>query len=228
VRRRWWLVLAVLILAIPLGLLLRNFARDVLLVEFLRVVWGGRILFESLPQLPIWLLLVFLGLLVAVRSLLGHPRPGPLHADKVGQYRGRISRLAGRIRRSAGSGYYKWHLARHLRTMVLDALAYEHRLTLEEVRQRLDSGALDAPPEVLAYLCAGLTPIYSRSSGLLWRLRHRLASSVQSTTIDPDLLRVVEFLEDRFETGHGSQLETGETTARQPGIGQPLEVQHGR
>jgi hypothetical protein len=228
VRRRWWLILAVLILAIPFGLLLKDLVQDVLLVEVLRVVWGMRILFESLPQLPIWLLLVFLGLLVAVRSLLGRPRPGPLSVDEEGQNRGQISRLAGRIRRSAGSGYYRWHLARHLRTMVLDALAYEYRLTPEEVRRRLDSGALDAPPEVLAYLYAGLAPVYSRSSCLLWRLRDRLASSVQSTTIDPDLLRVVEFLEDRFETGYRPQFDTGQATARQSGLGQPLEVQHDR
>ena len=227
-RRRWWLILAALILAIPLGLLVKHLVQDVLLVEVLRVVWGLRILFESLPQLPIWLLLVFLGLLVAVRSLLGRPGSGPPHVDEEGQHRGQISRLAGRIRRSAGSGYYKWHLARHLRTTVLDALAYEHRLTPEEVRRRLDSGELDAPPEVLAYLYAGLAPVYSRSSSLLRRLRHRLASSVQPTTVDPDLLRVIEFLEDRFGTAYQPRIDTGQTTARRSGIGQPLEVQHDR
>ena len=212
-RRRWWLILAVLILAIPLGLLLRDFARDVLLVELLRVVWGVRILFESLPQLPIWILFLLAGLLVAVRSLLGRPGPGPLPLDTERQHRGQISLLTGRIRRSTGSEYYKWHLARHLRTMVLEVLAYEHQLTPEQVRQRLDSGALDAPPEVLAYLHAGLAPIYSRSSGLLGRLRYRLASSVQSTAIDPDLLQVVEFLEGQLEVTYRPETGTRQTTA---------------
>ena len=228
VRRRWWLVLVVLLLAIPLGLLLRDFVRDVLLLELLRVVWGLRILFESLPQLLIWVLFLFLGLLIAVRSLLGRPVSGLLHQEEGDQHQGQISHLAQRIRRGADSKYHKWHLAHHLRTMFLEALAYEQRLTPEEVRQRLDSGALDAPPEVLAYLHAGLAPIYSRSSSLLWRLRYRLASRVHSTSIDPDLLRVVEFLEDQFEIGHPPGAATGQETGHQSGTGQPLEVQYDR
>jgi hypothetical protein len=228
VRRHWWLVLAVLVLAIPLGLILRDFAQDVLLVELLRVAWGLRILLESLPQLPIWLLFLFLSLLIAVRSLLGHPQPGPPQLDEAGRKGGGISRLARRIRRGADSGYYKWHLARHLRTMVLEALSYEHQLTPEEVGLRLDSGELDAPPEVLAYLHAGLTPDYSRSPSFLWKLGHRLASRLQITTIDPDLLRVVEFLEDRFEIGHPPGMGAERATASQSGTGQPLEVQNDR
>jgi hypothetical protein len=228
VRKRLWLILLVLILAIPLGLLLRDFARDVLLVELLRIVWGVRILLESLPQLALWIVFLFVALIVAVRSLVGRQGSGPQPLDEEGQQRGRISILSGRIRRSAESEYYKWHLARHLRRLVLETLAYEHRLTEEEVGQRLGSTALDAPPEVQAYLYAGLAPIYTRSSGLLGRLRHRLASSVQSTQIDPDLLQVVEFLEAQLEVAYRPQPGTRQATARRPGTGQPLEVEYDR
>jgi hypothetical protein len=112
--------------------------------------------------------------------------------------------------------------------LVLEAIAHEQRLTPDEVGRRLDSGGLDAPPEVLAYLHAGLAPIYSRSSSVFWRLRDRLASGVKSTEIDPDLLRVVEFLEDQFEIGYLSETGKGQATARQAGTGQPLEVQYDR
>jgi hypothetical protein len=148
--------------------------------------------------------------------------------DEGPQYLGQISSLARRIRRSADGKYYRWHLARHMRTLVFEALAYEHGLTLEEVGRRLDSGVFGAPPEVLAYLRAGLAPIYSRSSSLLWRLRDRLASEVKSAEVDPDLLRVAEYLETMFEMGPSSWETHGQATARQSGTGQPSEVQYDR
>jgi len=202
VRKRWGWIVLILLLAVPFVLLLEDFTRQVLLVELLRIAWSVRILFEMLPQVPFWFLFLVVVAVLAVRSLLVQ-RPQGRPASRVEREpMGQLTVLAGQVRRGAQSAYFRWTLARHLQDLILEALAHRHRLTADEVRRRLQDGELALPPEVEAYLHGGQAPIYALPAGLLSGLRARLSWRDRAPTVDPELERMVQFLESQLEVQH--------------------------
>lgn len=192
----------ILLLAIPLVLLFRDFTREVLMVEILYIVWRLRILFESLPQIPLWTLFLIVVLFIAFRSLIKRQQPSPASREAKVERQGPVYALSRGIERSATGAYFKWRLARRLRTLVVEVSAYQHRISSEQTKQSLDEGTLEAPPEVQAYLQTGLTPIYTLSAGLLARLWQRLSPGAWDAAVDPDLEQVVQFLETQLEVQH--------------------------
>jgi hypothetical protein len=220
-KRRWWLlILIVLLLATPLVLLLRDFTREVLLVELLRLYWALRVFYESLPQVPLWVGFVAIVFIVATRSLLARPQSGWSEPELEIQRQGRVYALSRRIRRSEKGEYFRWRLAHDLRDLTLKVLAHQYRTTPEEIRRDFDTGKLDVPPEVRATMRSGLTPLYSLSDSLFAKFKHRLSSSITPAALDPELEQVVSFLEARLHTK--PRLETWP----QPGSGTKLEVRH--
>jgi hypothetical protein len=202
VRKRWGWIVLILLLAVPLVLLLEDFTRQVLLVEFLRIIWSVRLLFDMLPQVPFWFLFLIVVAILAVRSLLVQ-RPQGRPATRVEREpMGPLAVLAGQVRRGAQSAYFRWTLARHLRNLILEALAHSHRLPTDEVGPRLQAGELALPPEVEAYLHGGQAPIYALPAGLFSGLRARLSWRDSVPTVDPDLERMVQFLESQLEVQH--------------------------
>jgi hypothetical protein len=197
-RIRLLLIVAILLLAIPLGFLLRDVTRDIFLMELLRMARGARLLFESVAQTSVWIGFLALALLLALASLIrrGDPsqpapeteieRPGPIHG------------LVERIEYAANVDYFRRRLAYDLRTLTLEVLAHQHRTTAEQMRQHLDAGTLAAPEEIQAYLRAKPSPDAARSRGLLSRLKQWLSSGMRAGASDPELERVVQFLESQL------------------------------
>ena len=198
-RRRLLLVGLVLLLAIPLTLALRNFARDVIVVPVLYILWFGHLIVQSIPQAILWVLLLVIALFISARSLIKSQSPTgearEVQADRPGQ----VTAWARQIHRMTRGSYYEWSLAQHLGRLSLAVLAYRERLSREQIRQHLQAGKLDMSPEVQAYLQAGLSPFLSKPISLLSRLVRRLRPSVHTSPLDVDLEKVVRFLEKQLE-----------------------------
>lgn len=198
-RTRLLVLALVLILAIPLALLLRDFVRDVLLVEVWRVFWGVRILFESLPQLLVWALLLVALLVLAVHTLRPRRQILPDETRQRAASSGRVQVLSHWIDRTSQGEYFKHSLAQHLGGLAWEVMAQREHTVPERLRQRLRMGELDLPPAVEAYLQSGQAPGAPVSFGFLSRLRLRLSGSDPATRIDPALPAVIRFLEDQLE-----------------------------
>jgi hypothetical protein len=198
-RKRLLPVGIVLLLAVPLVLVLRDLAREVIVVPLLHLLWVGDLYFQSIPQALFWALFSMVALIIAARSLVRDKKPArkKRQTETVGE--GQVQVLTRWIRYAAQGGYSKWWLAQHLGELTCEVLAYRERITPGQMREQLRDGDLDAPPEVRAFLQAGLTLTFSRSVSLFSRLRRRLRSSVQTSAPDADLERVVQYLEDRLE-----------------------------
>jgi hypothetical protein len=198
-RRRLLLAGWILLLAIPLVLMLRNFARDVLLEALGRLLWVGRVLLESVAQEVWWFYFLVFALLVALRSLFkGGMRLRKAREAKMKQ-RGQIEILASWIQHAVLGDYFKRRLAQHLGQLTLEVLDYEEKISPVQLGQRLSEGNLDLPPEILALLQTELTPNASEPAGLLAGLRAGLQPGEQTSTPNVELERVVRFLEDRLE-----------------------------
>jgi hypothetical protein len=201
-RQRLLLVGIVLLLALPLVLLLRDFAREVLLVELMRIFWGARILFESLPQLPLWVLVLLAVLVIAASSLRGARLPMGGAVGRPVPPGGRVRTLARWIERASEGEYFRWKLARYLGDLTWQVMAHRERTTPQDLKQRLNAGGLDLPPAVETYLQAARVPSFGPGAGSLVRLWQRLRRGRSSFPPDPTLESVIQFLEDQLEVQH--------------------------
>lgn len=203
-KKRWWILGFVVLLAIPLVWLLKDWVREVVLAEILTTAWIVGLRISTLPQAPIWILFVLIVIYLALRTLFPRtplpPEPLPPLPPHVGELRS----LAKRIERSAEGDYFRWDLARHVGGVMIDSLAYRRRTSRAEIRQQLRAGQLDVPPVIHRFLLVGMAPIYTLSSGLVTRFRHLFAAEAAVPTLDQDMEQIVQYLEDLLEVSHDS------------------------
>jgi hypothetical protein len=207
------LVPSVLLVA-TLTLALRGWVRDVILTPLLFILWLGGLLIESTPQWVFWGVFLVMALLILANSLgagkgsdqtVGKAEPGYPR-------RARVSFWAIQVHRQARGDSPPTSSAEPLRRLVLEVMAFQERLSLREVEQRLESGELDVPPAILAYLQHGLTLELLYPVGLWGMLKRRwyalisgltqARSPAQPSSFDGELESVVQFLEDRLEIKH--------------------------
>jgi uncharacterized MAPEG superfamily protein len=198
-RKRLWLVGLVFLLAIPLIFLVRDFVRDVILVELLRMIWTVRILLDSLPQVLVWAVFLMILLNLAVTSLLRVRRGRRVKSEPSLDSVGQVQFLAMRIRSATQGEFYAWNLVRYLSKVVADVLAYDQGTTSDRAAWLVRSDEFQAPDEVRTYLQIGRTSRPRKSGGLLSRLRQLVAGSLEPRPSDRSLESVVRFLEDKLE-----------------------------
>lgn len=208
-------ILLVALLTIPLALALRDFARDVFVVELLRVLWAGRILFESLPQWPMWALLLVVLAMIAAGSLGRVTKPVRKKREPQPAHQGQVQVLARWIRRTSQGTYFRWRLALYVGKLAWDVMAHQAHTTPQELKQHQAAGRLDLPPAVEEYLRSTQAIDSVAPASLLSRLRARLGRGAVSTFYDPDLVSVIQFLEAELEI-----------TPPHPVAVDTLEVQH--
>ncbi|MBN1992236.1 MAG: hypothetical protein JW953_06000 [Anaerolineae bacterium] len=193
-KNRWLTLLAILLLAGLLTLVMRDLMRENLVAPLLYLAWVAGLIWASIPQAAIWALFLLTTLVIALRSLI---KKGPILRHRnppATKPEERIESWLKLIRRTRQEDYFKWQLAQRLHKLTLETLAHDERTTLQEMRQRLSQNQLDAPPEVLAYLEAGMT---SFSHFLEAQPRWRLKKQTSPLDLDPE--RVIQFLEDKVD-----------------------------
>lgn len=207
-KRRLLPIVLVLLLTVLLALVLRDIARDLFLVELRRAYRDARFLFESLPQIVIWGLLLVALFVVAVKSLYRRRRPLEKVNEEDVQSRGRVLALTRWIQRTSKGDYFTWSLARYLGDLACEAMAYQERATPEQLKRRLRAGRLDLPPtgsaEIRDYLEFGRNPLFATPAGFFSRIRARLGTGARPPSFDPALEDVVEFLEEQLKEAGGS------------------------
>ncbi|MBN1956095.1 MAG: hypothetical protein JW900_13735 [Anaerolineae bacterium] len=198
-KRRMIALGIIALLAVPLALLLVDFARDFIAAEVLRVFWTIRLLLDSLPQLPLWGSFLVLVVLLAIRSLLKPPGAAEEDGPGVRQRPGQVQVLTRWVERASEGQYFRGVLAQRVVNTVLEPLAQRKRVTPAQLRQALRDGELDAPQPVRAYLQLGVKLEFSRPVTLLARIKYRWFSGLPSQTADSELEKTIEFLEEQLE-----------------------------
>ena len=209
------------LLVAALTLVLRGWVRDVILTPILFLLWLGGLLINSTPQWIFWGVFLVLALLILANSFgtekgpnqnVDRAEPGHPRRERVLFWAKQIRWKARRDSSPLGNG-------EPLRKLVLEVIAFQERLSLTEVEQRLESGELDVPPTIRTCLQPKLTPEPSSSASLWERLQHRWAdfgrrahglisgltqsrSYTQPSPFDSELESVTQFLEDRLRIIH--------------------------
>ena len=203
-RRRLLTLLSAVVLTAILTLVLRDFVREYVVLPLVNLGWIAWIGVLSVPQAIYWGAFLLLALIVAVRSL----------SSGSNRISGRFERSVPRYRSPSRYGYWQTGLKsisqssfaherveRELQTLVLQILAEQRRLAVEEMREQLFQGTLDisAEAQVIKDLFE-LTPhAFSPPAprGLLAWLARLFGRSTPHTTSSLDIPGVVAWLEEQ-------------------------------
>jgi hypothetical protein len=202
IRPRVWLLVLVLLLTVLLTFLLRDVARDWVAMPLARALWLGNLFLGAVPQIVFWALLLMIGFVVAVRSLMTRKKRSRSTDRMPEVYPGQLWTLLRWVQREPRSIYFRQRLARRLIRLAADLQAYRQKRVPGRFDRRLDD--LDLPPEIRTYLEAGMTLSPSDGLGPLSRFVRWLWPGRTTSSLDVDLERVVQFLEDQLEVYHGS------------------------
>ena len=158
-RHAFWLAVCAAAVSLPLfGLLRSPLAPSLLAIaEF---AWR---LYGALPPTVLWLglilvlyLLAALGwLTLALNGFLRLPWRAPVSPVES---EGRVAALTRWVKRRRRGPFSRHYLKQRVSEIAIEKLAQAHRASPAQIKAALEAHALDLPPEISAYLLAGLLP----------------------------------------------------------------------
>ncbi len=204
-KRRRLFVGMFLLLAAVLSVVFHAFLRRVLVMPLLYLAWVVNLLLAVVPQFIYWFFFLVVVLAVTLQSMFrlfqvlrlqsrrqrpGKALPGPAGRVEV------WTRWIGLARQRRASSYFKWRLGQLLGELAVEVLAEREQLSFQQVRERLEAGTLDLPPDVRAYFASGLL---LKSFDHFASLRDRLRANKAADPLDLAPERVVDFLERQLQ-----------------------------
>lgn len=181
---------------IVLAMLMRDVVAGKIIVpilEFIRV-------FDDLPQALLWIFAIAVILLFEWKSLIRWEFPDSRARRPEIDRRGRIEELADMIQRARRETYFRKKLAQYLADLTFATLAYRRGSTPKIMKERMDSGTLDIPPEMSAYFQEG----YQRGApSLKRRIRWAARTDKDDDSMKLHPAEVVAYLEGQLEVDDG-------------------------
>jgi hypothetical protein len=192
-RRFWiWLVLALLVLAIPIAWWLREPLAEHVFRPVTTWLWGMQDALQELPQSQLWMGLVILSAAYAVFTfgrrvdLKLPPLAVPSRSGRVGYWLG-VLRMGQRARPL---------VIRPLRYLVVQVITHTKNQTRNEVLSQLQKESLPFPRYVQAYL--------NERRVRRPQIEQAYADPTSQMIYDPELEDIVRILEDCLEVPHES------------------------
>lgn len=186
-RRQRLIVILALAAAVEIvALAIRGLLEDALIKPLLYTIWGAIRIVESIPQGVIWLAFVMAASVITLVSVWGG-RQREVRRDADDVPRGRVYEWLRLVTLARRHEYSRWRMAQRLMVLLAETIAARERIELRIARQRIASGAIDAPQQVVAFLRAGADSYRPRQRALLQR--------GEASPLDVDLNQVVDAVE---------------------------------
>jgi hypothetical protein len=190
---RRYLPLAIMLLITAVFVVaLDNFLGDVIIQPVLYVIWFAGLVLSSLHQSVFWGVLLFVALVLALRSLGGtQPRTSAI-PEKRYPTQGHVRRWMLLLERAETQRFTRWNLAQSLRKLAQETLGPDDRDRQAKSRAPFDQ---NLPADIANYFNAKLPPAQSLS--LRQRLQRKSSQPSHPLDLNPEV--VIDFLEK--ETG---------------------------
>jgi hypothetical protein len=194
-RRRWLTVGGVLIIALILAFPLQDVIRKTVVVPLAYLWWALGVLYQSIPQVVTWILLIVLISLMLMASFASDQKRRPPEDPKINPAPGQVEGLAEHLIKMRRGTYYKWQVANRLGRLARDFLIQRgDRASTKDIGPLV--GRDWQPSESIdAYLETGLHGSFTDFPNQPWRFR-----PPESTPLDIDVKEVAEFLETQIRT----------------------------
>lgn len=186
------------ILASILAFFLRDIVGRLILPIFLYATWLIRIVYETLPQAFWWIIVLFVLVIIAVKSLIRPTNPNNTLNLKSSQRQSRLELWLKWLEQADQGGYFGWYLAHELSLLTLDVLSSQERYSSDQLDRLIRAGLSNLPSELQNYIQTGLDHrmsfhFSSREPFSFFR------GSSNKLKLQPE--EIAEFLERRLEGG---------------------------
>lgn len=207
-----------LILSLALLLFARDAIRELVVLPLSYLAWLAGIFFDTAPQIFLWIVLVFVLLMMAYRSLalrrkeVAEPPPELAELAWETRHSGQVAFWTNRVHlmRGTHSTYYENSFNQTLGRLLLDLLAYRYRMTPNQVEDHLREGSLDVPADVREYALYSLRrlePAHARFWQTTWGALVEVFDAVfrgrrggqAARPDDPRITAILKFMEDELE-----------------------------
>ncbi len=186
--RRYLPLAVVLLIAALLVLVLDNFLQEMIIQPLLYVLWFAGLVLSSLHQSVFWGVLLFVALVLILRSLGGGERMPSAVPERRYPSQGQVRRWMALLERAETQRFARWNLAQSLRKLAQETLSPDERLRQERRRVPYEH---KLTPDIANYFNAKLPPAQSLS--LRQRLQIKPSQPSHPLDLDPEV--VVAFLE---------------------------------
>ena len=186
------LVIAALLLAFPL----QEAVRKIIIEPLLYFFWAIGILYRSLPQFWLWVILMGIVFFILLAPFLDDLPKARRKGNELPPQPGRIESLAAVHKESSKGFYFKWVVANRIGKIVRNWVAYRDRLDQRWQANDLARFEWDAPDNIYEYLDAGLNGSYADYP--LPRIPFIQKRAKTPLDIDPN--EVLNFLEKEMES----------------------------
>lgn len=157
-RNKLVLMGGLILLAVVITLLGFNILQQKLLPPLIyawsQVQFVATIIWRSQDQFLLWYIFLYIGLLLAVHTVIKIHQPGKERKREPATYPGPVSEWTQRLETIQEGMYYRWRLAQRIRRVAENVLSSRTGLSPQQVRQRIKSGDVDLDPAFLNYLQA--------------------------------------------------------------------------
>ena len=211
-RSRPILAIAIVVGIGVLAFALIGFVRDYVAPWVLATIWRAYLMGDSIPQVMIWAIFVAAIPILAIFVLL-QGKSKLVEDDLISKQinSGLVIKWSKLLQRSGSGDYFKRRFVRELSDLTIATIRYRERLSEDEVKKALRSGQLPLEPGIYEYLAQGWRREYfppadrNKRPGLLRGLLNKSPSAdVDARWKDPNMEKVVEFLEEELEVKSGS------------------------
>jgi len=188
-------LIAILAIALLLAFPLQDFLRTGIIEPLLYFFWGMGILYRSVPQFWIWVLLLGVVFFIMLLPFLEDLPKLRRKEKELPPGAGAIEELAETLKQIDKGIYFKWVVANRLGKIIRNWVAYRDRLDKRWQANDLARLGWDAPEEIHQYLDAGLNGSFADYP----RTRIPFLRIKQKTPLDLAPNLVLDFLESEME-----------------------------
>jgi len=194
-RRRWLALGGAVIIALILAFPLQDVIRKTIIVPLAYLWWALGVLYQSFPQVVVWVLLLVVITFMLLGSLTRKVKRTPNEEPKVKPELGQVETLADGLIKMRRGTYYKWKVANRLGRLARDFLIQRGDRPSSKDLSPLTGRDWQPAQPVDAYLGTGLHGSFADFPNRPWSFR-----PPEPTQLDIDVEDVVEFLESQIRT----------------------------
>lgn len=194
-RRRWLTLTGAVGITLILAFPLQDVIRKTIILPLAYLWWALGVLYQSFPQVVIWILLVILIAFTLLGSLATNKGRTPREESMAQPSLGQVEEFAIILEKARGGMYNKWLVANRLGKLARDFLI--QRGDRASIRDHSPLTGRDWHPSepVDAYLDTGLRGSFADFPNPRWRFVRP-----EPTPLDIEVDDVVEFLEGKMKT----------------------------
>jgi hypothetical protein len=185
----------VVVIALILAFPLQDVIRKTVVVPLAYLWWALGVLYRSIPQVVVWIVLIVLISLMLMGSFASDRKRKPSEDPKIKPAPGQIERLAKNLVKMRRGTYYKWKVANQLGRLARDFLILRGDRAGTKDLSPLIGHDWQPSAQVDAYLDTGLHGSFADYPNQPWRF-----GPPEPTPLDIDVEEVVEFLESQIQT----------------------------